>query len=354
MSETTPSAADSRSADAQPAYRKDLRFWLDMAMKLTVPIGALVGVWLAHGFEERQSVRALMNQREQSESNLRATMFGQLIGPIADRKQGEPMDPARYALLVQLLALNFHEHFEFRPLMQHADDALKAAHGMTPAQAQAMRDALRSVAHRIIDRQVANLGAEQKTNCSPSGPGHVTFWLFARDVTDEQVKLFRGNNPADNFSRLQGETFEVSAPNCKDALTVAFANLEPGTESVDVFINRRGVATQVRPAGGAGATRGFISGALAKDGQGDVAQQDTFQFTLTPFSFPFTDNTPLADGNRFAVFVRDMTGTAHQSIMRVELRWFPDNYYQPTERPTDYRVVREALGVSRQGTSHAP
>jgi hypothetical protein len=28
------------------------------------------------------------------------------------------------------------------------------------------------------------------------------------------------------------------------------------------------------------------------------------------------------------------------------LRWFPRNYYPPTERPTDYKELRKALGDS--------
>ena len=32
--------------------------------------------------------------------------------------------------------------------------------------------------------------------------------------------------------------------------------------------------------------------------------------------------------------------------MRVGLRWFPQNYYPPTERPTDYKEFRKALGSS--------
>ncbi|MEJ0099413.1 MAG: hypothetical protein WDO12_06580 [Pseudomonadota bacterium] len=42
----------------------------------------------------------------------------------------------------------------------------------------------------------------------------------------------------------------------------------------------------------------------------------------------------------------DDSGTS--KIMRVGLRWFPQNYYPPTERPTDYKEFRRALGSSGQ------
>jgi hypothetical protein len=84
---------------------------------------------------------ALAAPGEQSETNLRATMFGQLIGPIVGpAKDGQQApDLLQYALLVKLLALNFHEHFEFGPLMQNADDRLVAGPKMRPDDVVAAR-----------------------------------------------------------------------------------------------------------------------------------------------------------------------------------------------------------------------
>jgi len=74
-----------------------------------------------------------------------------------------------------------------------------------------------------------------------------------------------------------------------------------------------------------------------------------FDFDLTSFAFPFTDNALLPSGNRFAFFIKDVSeldDTGSSKIMRVGLRWFPQNYYPPTERPTDYKEFRKALGSS--------
>ena len=99
-------------------------------MKLTVPLGAVVAALLANHFEQNRANLQLINQREQAESSLRATMFGQLITPIAGPgESGEDIDPVRYAVLAQLLTLNFHEHFELKPLLQDADDRLSKYKG---------------------------------------------------------------------------------------------------------------------------------------------------------------------------------------------------------------------------------
>ena len=74
-----------------------------------------------------------------------------------------------------------------------------------------------------------------------------------------------------------------------------------------------------------------------------------FDFALTSFAFPFSDNGVLPNENRFAFFIKDVSSlddTGTSKIMRVGLRWFPHNYYPPTERPTDYKEFRKALGSS--------
>ena len=121
---------------AEVKAKRDVQFWLDVMMKLTVPLGAIVAAWLANHFEQNRANLQLINQREQAESSLRATMFGQLIAPIAGpRGSDADSDPVRYAVLAQLLTLNFHEHFELRPLLQDADDRLSKYQGPVAPQA---------------------------------------------------------------------------------------------------------------------------------------------------------------------------------------------------------------------------
>jgi hypothetical protein len=119
------------------------------------------------------------------------------------------------------------------------------------------------------------------------------------------------------------KAFTVSSPDCRDTLSIVFGNPDFTSERVHVLISPAKRTATIADYG--------------------------FDFTLTSFAFPFTDNALLPDGNRFAFFIKDVSkldDTGTSKIMRVGLRWFPQNYYPPTERPTDYKEFRRALGSS--------
>jgi len=119
------------------------------------------------------------------------------------------------------------------------------------------------------------------------------------------------------------KSFSISSPDCRDTLSIVFAKPDFSAERVHVLIS---------PASTTAAIADY-----------------RFDFDLTSFAFPFTDNALLPSGNRFAFFIKDVSeldDTGSSKIMRVGLRWFPQNYYPPTERPTDYKEFRKALGSS--------
>ncbi|MEO8314260.1 MAG: hypothetical protein ABI645_05640 [Pseudomonadota bacterium] len=302
--------------------KRDVQFWLDVVMKLTVPLGAIVAAWLANHFEQNRANLQLINQREQAESSLRATMFGQLITPIAGSgDSGADADPVRYAVLAQLLTLNFHEHFELKPLLQDADDRLSNYKG--PVAADAVKEArsnLRQAAHRVIQRQIAQLWEDEIAQCTPSASMETTF-QFVSDPELEESFSGAAESVAVLVPSKELKAFAISSPDCRDKLSIVFGKPDFASESVHVLIS---------PAAATGAIADY-----------------RFDFELTSFAFPFTDNAVLPNGNRFAFFIKDVSELDDTiKIMRVGLRWFPHNYYPPTERPTDYKEFRRALGRS--------
>src|SRR5688572_7676364 len=89
-------------------------------------------------------------------------MFRELVSPVVGNT-GEMVDePERLALLAELLALNFHEHFELGPLLMYVDEL--------PGQETQNRNRLRSIGRRVVSRQLAVLGpaddAVQGAQCS--------------------------------------------------------------------------------------------------------------------------------------------------------------------------------------------
>lgn len=324
----TTTAATARGDRTRAPWSTRIQFALDVLVKLTVPLSAVLAAYLASNFAARSSLQSLVSQREQSDTTLRATMFGQLVGPIVGpAKDGTQLpDPLQYALLVKLLALNFHEHFEFGPLMQSANDRLAAAAGtLSPETIDGARQELRSVAHRIIDRQISSLGEDPARSCAPNGSSDVTFWVFAngypesdllemRKVADKSVLFYRLGQSSDPLPL-------VTAPNCSDTLTVSFSQPNWGADSIDVQIFRN--------QSGAGAAR------------------DSYDFQVTPFSFPFSDNTLFEDGNRFAFYQKEVqrpdAKVRDVAMMVVKLKWFPQYFYPPTERPSNGKEVQQRL-----------
>jgi hypothetical protein len=317
----TEKAAEAENRQ-QGKTRRDVQFWLDVAMKMTVPLGAIVAAMLANHFEQNRANLTLINQREQAESSLRATMFGQLISPIAGPGDtGKDIDPVRYAVLAQLLTLNFHEHFELRPLLQDADDRLASYRGGIPGDSiRQARSNLRQAAHRVIQRQIAQLWEDDIAKCTPVASVETTFQF----VSNAELEEAFSQNTDPSTLLVPGKSlkrFVVSSPDCRDTLSIVFDKPDFSAERVHVLIT---------PAVTVSASSDF-----------------RFDFDLTSFAFPFTDNALLPDDNRFAFFVRDVSNlddTGDSKIMRIGLRWFPKNYYPPTERPTDYKEFKRALG----------
>ncbi len=309
---------------AEVKTRRDVQFWLDVVMKLTVPLGAIVAALLANHFEQNRANLQLINQREQAESSLRATMFGQLIGPVAGpRDADKDIDPIRYAVLAQLLTLNFHEHFELKPLLQDADDRLATYRGsLSPESILEARSNLHQAAHRVIQRQIAQLWEDPVAQCTPAATMETTFQFVSDGELEE---AFSQSSDVGTFL-VPGntlKTFVVSSPDCRDTLSIVFDKADFSAERVHVLITP---ATAAKP-----------------------SADYRFDFDLTSFAFPFSDNALLPDGNRFAFFIRDVSlldEDTNSKIMRVGLRWFPQNYYPPTERPTDYKEFKQAMGGS--------
>src|SRR3954467_1627390 len=104
--ESSPSRERSRVLD-----------WLEVLAKLLGASAVLVVALFANSLQSRLTGVSIQSQREQAESQLRASMFNSLISPISGPQTGDkPMPADRELILTELLALNFNENFEMKPL----------------------------------------------------------------------------------------------------------------------------------------------------------------------------------------------------------------------------------------------
>lgn len=338
-----------------PSWRKSVRFWSEAINKMALPIVtaivALAGTVITSKINDANNLRTTINQREQAETSLRANMFKELVGPLLTPVGADQEDenrPRRLALLAELLALNFHEHFELGPLLTYVD-------GM-PMQAPENRRRLRSVARRVIARQIAVLGQHPTAGEACKDPRvfntDIDITLFSDSVDpaggpqacnvfskpgSNRVEFQCAASSSDKPRRL--DDFLVSSPDCHNTFTMTLSELNWQQNTVRVLMTRSEPDIEVE--GMPAARTAEIS--------------EFLEFTLTQYALPFSDNTLLRDGNRFGLYMRQIepsrdpcTPPACDPIHRVmllSLIWFPTDFIPPRERPTDFKRIRKSLNM---------
>src|SRR5215831_5089550 len=148
-------------AKAAPPERPKSRIIeaLEVLAKLIGASAVLVVALFANSLQSRLTGVSIQSQREQAESQLRAGMFSSLISPIGGGSD-KPMAADREMLLAELLALNFNENFEMKPLMEDALKRIVAEKGKKTKEGEDTREPLWTIARRISERQKASIGRE--------------------------------------------------------------------------------------------------------------------------------------------------------------------------------------------------
>ena len=319
----------------EKASKGGLLDWLDVLAKL-LGAAAVVGVAvIANTFQSRVTGVSIQSQREQAESQLRASMFSSLIGPIAGPQSGKVISADREALLAELLALNFHENFELKPLLEDAAESAHRADTKQGADSRDAREPLWSIARRIAERQKASIAWEwSATKSSHAKKDH--WWSgFSGSTQPAGCEFYtltvnaepQPESDARNTCELSvgfGSRVRLNSPDNNYTLQMTLVHPDWKNQTVEVV---------VLP---------FLSG------QGRPLETDTtYRFPLSWFDFPFTDNTLLPDGNRFAIYLRLISAEVPQKLTAVVV-WFPKGYFTPRERPLNYSEVQQILGRESQ------
>ncbi len=306
-----------------------LTLLIDVISKLVPAAAVVVAAIVANQFQAANSAANLLNQREQVDSALRAGMLRDLINPItASGKDLGKMPLDQEQLLVELLALNFNEHFELKPLMLHVDGRLAREQSAPNGQQPSIdaRESLRSVARRVTQRQLAQLTAIGDHAPAEQKSCIYTYRLKLAPAQRAAQTAVAPPTPActdQPINQFFGDLISLESPD--GAYSLAFTlrppkNWQEQTFDALMYISgRNSTGQQVKRVS---------------------AEQD---FTLTWFDFPFTDNTLLADGVRFSL-VLDRVDASRNEV-QVKLVWFPRDYFSPRERPVNHLQQREKLGL---------
>jgi hypothetical protein len=338
-----PSHADKPRRD----WRENAKFAASIINSLAVPLltvaATVVGVYATNTLKEREiaiatenNEQSLRNQREESETNLRSAMFRELVGPLLQSEtdamaSGGPADlprSQRLALLAELLALNFHEHFELGPLLRYVDTL--------PGQTDEARTRLRNTSRRVISRQLAPL-LSSAVQSEGSHPAFLEISLNS-DGTEAADKLLSCAVPDAAASGGAGGGSSLTL-NCS-------SNAQGSPLRIVSPDGRDNLQVNIRAVSWAAQTVGIYSVLLDANGESQ-AHTPPIEFTLSPYSFPFSDNTLLPGGNRFGIYltrIDDIPGVAR--IMRLSFVWFPKDFVPPRERPFDLDVDAPPPGIA--------
>ena len=264
--------------------------YIDSVSKLVAAGAIVMAAWVAQRFESRSTSLSLLNQREQSETQLRASMFQNLIEPIVGSKGGTDTAADREQLLVELLTLNFHDHFEFKPLLVQVDERLAAK------QLDDNRLELAAIARRVIDRQINMLTAARPE----------------REGAQASVSTFY-------FSPDSARAFQVRSPDGEWQVSLTAWKIDPDRRTVSI-------------------------GVTWSSQRDDAIERHGLDYELTQFDFPLTDYVQLDDLHRFAISLFELD----QDSGVIKVIWFPLGYITERERPFDSRAARNLAGEREQ------
>ena len=277
--------------------------YIDSMSKLVAAGAIVMAAWVAQRYESRSTSLSLLNQREQSETQLRASMFQNLIEPIVGSKGGSDNAADREELLVELLTLNFHDHFEFKPLLVRVDARLAVQH------LDANRRALASIARRVIDRQI-NMLRVARGERDASRASVMTFYFSPSGAEQE---------PA---TSCVGKTCRVRSPDGQWQVSVTAWKIDVEARTASVSVTWRSLQDRLPDATG---------------------ERYGLDFDLTQFDFPLTDYTQLDDKHRFAISLFELGRDGGV----IKIIWFPLGYITERERPFDFKAMKDKMDLSQ-------
>jgi hypothetical protein len=287
---------------------KQKDFW-DKAAIVLQPVGGLLAAMAVAGLgffgsqfiERRQSeeTRArftseLISKREEADSALRKDMFVSIIQSFL-RADSTSIDDR--LLKLELLAYNFHESLNLKPLFFQLDREAIQAGG---AQGTELRDRLGKVAREVTRKEMVVLEEVGKS--------------FERNIDFDDLASNPGGIP------LQPAMLTLNKVERNFALVV---------KKVDVVRKEMQIRLEVK-------TRNEDTGEY---------RTDDAEFWVGYYDFPMIDHVRLSRDQRFAVILKNFSGGS----ARVSAVYFPGAYASLKEKPYVQEMVQNLLQTKKTG-----
>lgn len=271
------------------------RDWVEILPKLLTGMGALIaGILLPLIFHinseknrNNQLYADIVSKREMADSELRAKMFENLIKSFFGDSSKKGSDNERINLL-RLLAFNFHESFNLKPLFEALESEMKDKDS---------RSRVRKIAKEIVGRQEAQLSQIEE--------GRV-YKKSVKKGKEEGILIPPNEEPAYKGHRLGIEVTEIGKND--DYVRLHVWDMPDKSEGRDIA---------------------------------DIA------FDLTYYDMPFVDNTKLFNATRFSITLNEIVTDKDTDDKAVDIKviFFPETYMSGRDRP----YLEEMLGQLRKG-----
>jgi hypothetical protein len=287
---------------------KQKDFW-DKAAIVLQPVGGLLAALAVAGLgffgsqfiERRQSeeTRArftseLISKREEADSALRKDMFVSIIQSFL-RADSTSIDDR--LLKLELLAYNFHESLNLKPLFFQLDREAIRSGG---AQGTELRDRLGKVAREVTRKEMVVLEEVGKA--------------FERNIDFDDLASNPGGIP------LQPAMLTLNKVERNFALVV---------KKVDVVRKEMQIRLEVK---------------TQNEDTGEYRTDDA-EFWVGYYDFPMIDHVRLSRDQRFAVILKNFSGGS----ARISAVYFPGAYASLKEKPYVQEMVQNLLQTKKTG-----
>lgn len=274
--------------------------WVNTLAKLLPGIGAIIaGVFIpliinmnAQKSRSTQLYTEIVSKREVADSELRARMFETLLRYLFADTTQQKTNREKLTLL-RLLALNFHESFDLKPLFESLESELS----------DIRKEKVRNIAKEIVGKQEAMLSQIKE--------GRIFEKILYKGF-EEAIMVPANGEESYRGHRLGIEVIEIGEN--KDYVRLHVWDL-PDTTVKNINI-------------------------------GDIVD---VKFNLNYYDMPFIDNTKLFNNTRFAITFKgtltDETETERGNAVKIKVIFFPETYMSSRDRP----YLEEMLDQLRMG-----
>lgn len=261
------------------------KYWIDILAKLLPGIGAIIaGILIPlvihiNGEKNRSNelYAEIVSNRERADSELRAQTFKNLIECFFGNSTQQKTSKERLTFL-RLLALNFHESFDLKPLFEELESALEGEE----------KQKAREIAREVVGKQEAMLSHIEEG------------MVFERTL-------------------YEGEENGIMLPPDKQK---AYNGHRLGVHATEIGENEDYVRLHVFD---------IPEGIIDRGNEAEIS------FRLSYYDMPFVDNTKLFNGTRFAITLKEVvTKTSDKSGRKaatIKVIFFPESYMSSRDRP---------------------